>query len=95
MLTASLPAFKTPLIKVSALNFTIDAELDATGLRCPLPLLKAKQALNKLNSGQCLKVLATDSGSVRDFQAFADLSDHKLLLSESNEQHYIYILQKA
>jgi len=76
-------------------NFIIDAELDATGLRCPLPLLKAKQALSKLKSGQCLKVLATDSGSVRDFQAFADLSDHTLLLSETHEQQYIYVLQKA
>jgi TusA-related sulfurtransferase len=76
-------------------TFTISSHLDATGLQCPLPLLKAKQALNKLASGQCLKVIATDPGSVRDFQAFADLSDHQLLSSAECEGHYEYVLQRA
>jgi tRNA 2-thiouridine synthesizing protein A len=46
-------------------------ELDATGLQCPMPLLKAKRALNAMEAGQCLRVLATDRGSVRDFRVFA------------------------
>ncbi len=76
-------------------TYTINAELDASGLQCPLPLLKAKQALNRLDSGQCLKVIATDPGSVRDFQAFADLSDHALLSSVERDAHYEYVLQRA
>ena len=49
----------------------IDKELDARGLNCPLPILKAKKALADLESGQLLRVVSTDQGSVRDFQAFA------------------------
>lgn len=49
----------------------IDKELDARGLNCPLPILKAKKALSDMQSGQTLRVVATDAGSVRDFQAFA------------------------
>ena len=49
----------------------IDKELDTRGLNCPLPILKAKKALNEMTTGQTLKVVATDAGSVRDFQAFA------------------------
>jgi TusA-related sulfurtransferase len=73
----------------------IDHSLDACGLACPMPLLKAKQALNQLASGQCLRVVATDPGSVRDFKTFADLSGHTLLESSENNGHYIYIIKKA
>ena len=76
-------------------NCTIEVELDTSGLRCPLPLLKAKQALNKVAEGQCVKVVATDSGSMRDFKAFAELSGHTLLQCEQIGQHFHYILQKA
>ena len=73
----------------------IHASVDASDLRCPLPLLKAKQGLRALSSGQRLKVIATDPGSVRDFQAFADLSGNVLVHVEQVGQRYIYILQKA
>ncbi len=76
-------------------NCTIEVELDTSGLRCPLPLLKAKQALNKVAVGQCVKVVATDSGSMRDFKAFAELSGHSLLQCEQIEQHFHYILRKV
>ena len=56
-----------------------DVELDASGLNCPLPLLKAKMALNGLASGAVLKVIATDGGSQRDFRTFAKLAGHTLL----------------
>ncbi len=69
-------------------------QLDARGLACPLPLLKAKQALNKLNSGECLRVLATDAGSVRDFKSFTDLSGHSLLESTEQDGYYLYLLRK-
>ena len=69
-------------------------EVDARGLDCPMPLLKAKRALNALDSGQQLRVLATDSGSQRDFQVFAEQSGHTLLASEVDGDVYRYLLQK-
>lgn len=69
--------------------------LDACGLACPLPLLKAKQALNKLNSGDILKIVCTDAGSVRDFDVFAKQSGNGLLASEQAGETYSYWLQKA
>jgi tRNA 2-thiouridine synthesizing protein A len=73
----------------------ITQEIDARGLACPMPLLKAKMALSKLDSGQTLKVQATDAGSVRDFKTFADLSGNTLLSSDASDGVYTYILQKA
>ena len=69
-------------------------ELDARGLHCPMPLLKAKRALNGMETGQRLRVLATDQGSVRDFRVFAEQSGHALLSSEEKEGVYIYLLEK-
>ena len=69
-------------------------ELDTKGLRCPMPLLKAKRALNAMATGQRLRVLATDQGSVRDFRVFAEQSGHALLSSEEREGVYIYLLEK-
>ncbi|MCJ1885194.1 sulfurtransferase TusA family protein [Pseudomonas sp. LA21] len=71
-----------------------DAELDASGLNCPLPLLKAKLELNRLPSGAVLKVIATDAGSQRDFRAFADLAGHSLLHEEVEAGVYRYWLRK-
>lgn len=68
--------------------------VDATGLRCPLPLLRAKQALRDLASGDRLRLIATDSGSVRDFQAFADISGHTLEGFCEAGGSYIYLLRK-
>ncbi|UTW08610.1 sulfurtransferase TusA family protein [Pseudomonas benzenivorans] len=72
-----------------------DAELDASGLSCPLPLLKAKLELNRLASGAVLKVTATDAGSQRDFRAFATLAGHCLLREEVEAGVYRYWLRKA
>jgi len=69
-------------------------ELDVTGLDCPMPLLKAKRALNAMVAGQRLKVLATDQGSVRDFQVFARQSGHILLASDEADGVYTHLLQK-
>ncbi|MAY36529.1 sulfurtransferase TusA family protein [Litorivivens sp.] len=72
-----------------------EVTVDARGLDCPLPLLKAKQALNRMASGQQLEVLATDAGSVRDFAVFSEQSGHSLLLSEEEGGEYRYILEKS
>ena len=72
-----------------------DAELDAAGLQCPMPLLKAKLELNRLASGQILKVTATDPGSQRDFRSFAKLAGHTLLREEVDRGVYRYWLCKA
>lgn len=69
-------------------------ELDTCGLDCPLPLLKAKQALNAMNSGEQLRVRATDPGSQRDFRVFAEQSGHQLLESSADNGVFIYLLQK-
>lgn len=70
-------------------------ELDATGLQCPMPLLKAKRALNGMERGQRLRVLATDQGSIRDFRVFAEQSGHLLLESEEHAGVYTHLLQKS
>ena len=68
--------------------------LDATGLRCPMPLLKAKKALNEIEPGTRLRVVATDPGSVRDFAVFSEQSGHALLESEEQDGQYTYLLEK-
>ncbi|CAG8870671.1 Sulfur carrier protein TusA [Pseudomonas fluorescens] len=74
---------------------TCAAELDASGLNCPLPLLKAKMALNGLASGDVLKVIATDAGSQRDLRTFARLAGHTLLRETAEDGVYTYWLRKA
>ena len=69
-------------------------ELDATGLECPMPLLKAKRALNGMVTGQRLRVLSTDQGSARDFRVFAEQSGHLLLESDEQAGVYIHLLEK-
>ncbi|MFT4825629.1 MAG: TusA-related sulfurtransferase [Halioglobus sp.] len=77
---------------MSELNWV---ELDAKGLLCPMPLLKAKRALNGMSSGETLRILATDQGSVRDFEVFSEMSGHILLSSEEQDGVYIHLLQKS
>lgn len=72
----------------------VDRELDARGLNCPLPILKAKKALAEMTSGQLLKVVATDSGSVRDFQAFAKQTGNELVQQEASGPDYVSILRR-
>ncbi len=68
--------------------------VDAKGLQCPMPLLKAKKALNDMNPDELLRVLATDPGSVRDFEVFSRQSGHPLLESRREGDTYIYLLRK-
>jgi TusA-related sulfurtransferase len=72
----------------------IDKEIDTRGLNCPLPILKAKKALAEMESGQALKVVATDGGSIRDFQAFAKQTGNELLDQQTVGTEYIHILRR-
>ncbi|MDR5904720.1 sulfurtransferase TusA family protein [Franzmannia qiaohouensis] len=72
-----------------------DNQLDARGLPCPLPLLKAKQALSRLAPGQLLEVQATDAGSWQDFETFASHSDHELVARETRDEVYVYWIRKG
>lgn len=74
----------------------VDKDLDARGLSCPLPILRAKKALNEMSSGQVLRILTTDPGSVRDFQAFALQTGNELLSSAEteNKEFEFYLARK-
>jgi tRNA 2-thiouridine synthesizing protein A len=69
-------------------------ELDARGLNCPLPILKAKKALTDMLSGEVLKVVATDPGSMRDFQAFARQTGNALVEQTSGEKEFVHYLRR-
>jgi tRNA 2-thiouridine synthesizing protein A len=69
-------------------------DLDARGLNCPLPILKAKKALAEMASGEVLRVVATDSGSVRDFQAFARQTGNQLLEQSENGAEYTFYMRR-
>ena len=71
-----------------------DKELDARGLNCPLPILRTKKALTDMSSGQVLKVLATDPGSVKDFQAFSKQTGNALLASDTANNEFIFFMKK-
>jgi len=71
-----------------------DKELDARGLNCPLPILRTKKALTDMDSGQVLKVLATDPGSVKDFSAFSRQTGNPLLASEAVEKEFVFFMKK-
>ena len=72
----------------------IHKEIDTRGLNCPLPILKAKKALADMESGELLKVLATDAGSLRDFQAFAKQTGNELVEQQTVGEEYIHILRR-
>jgi tRNA 2-thiouridine synthesizing protein A len=71
-----------------------DKELDARGLSCPLPILKTKIALNGMTSGQVLKVVSTDAGSVKDMEAFANQTGNPLLSSGQENKDYVFHIRK-
>ena len=71
-----------------------DRELDARGLNCPLPILRTKKSLNDMVPGQVLKIVATDPGSVRDFQAFSKQTGNQLLLSHESGGEYLFMMRK-
>ncbi|MDP6767058.1 MAG: sulfurtransferase TusA family protein [Arenicellales bacterium] len=71
-----------------------DQELDARGLNCPLPILRAKKTLNAMSGGQILKIMATDPGSVKDFEAFAKQTGNELLDSSELDGEFHFMLKK-
>jgi tRNA 2-thiouridine synthesizing protein A len=72
----------------------INKELDVKGLNCPLPILRAKKALADMESGQVLKVIATDPGSVKDFAAFCKLTGNPLLSSDETSTEFTFVISK-
>lgn len=74
------------------MNF--DKELDARGLNCPLPILKTKKSLADMTTGQVLKVISTDAGSIKDMQAFASQTGNTLMSSTQENGEYVFLMQK-
>ena len=73
----------------------LDKDLDARGLNCPLPILRAKKALADMTSGQVLRIVATDPGSVKDFQAFSKQTGNELLShAEANKEYTFFMKRK-
>ncbi|NOZ37343.1 MAG: sulfurtransferase TusA family protein [Gammaproteobacteria bacterium] len=73
---------------------THQAELDARGLNCPLPILRAKKSLSQLTTGEILQIRATDPGSVKDFEAFCKQTGSELLSSSEIDGEFIFLLKK-
>jgi len=71
-----------------------DKEIDTRGLNCPLPILKAKKALAEMASGQLLKVVSTDPGSIRDFKAFARQTGNELVEQTSGAEEFVHLLRR-
>jgi len=77
------------------MTMQFDKELAARGLNCPLPILRAKKSLTDMQSGQVLKIVATDPGSMKDFEAFAKQTGNELLSSsEANKEYTFYLKRK-
>jgi tRNA 2-thiouridine synthesizing protein A len=74
---------------------SFDKEFDASGLSCPLPIVKTKKALNDMSSGQVLKITSTDRGSVADMAAFAEQTGNSLLSSTEEGGKYVFLMKKA
>ena len=72
-----------------------DNELDATGLNCPLPILRAKKAISAMDEGQTLRIIATDPGSVKDFEAFCKQTGNELLSSAEEDGKFTFMIKKA
>ncbi|MDM0105599.1 sulfurtransferase TusA family protein [Variovorax sp. J22R24] len=72
----------------------IHKEIDTRGLNCPLPILKAKKSLNEMQSGELLRVVSTDAGSVRDFQAFARQTGNDLVEQQTIGTDFIHVLRR-
>ncbi len=72
-----------------------DQELDASGLNCPLPILRAKKTLSSMGAGQILHIIATDPGSVKDFEAFSKQTGNELLESKEEGGKFYFLIKKA
>ena len=75
-------------------RISVDRELDARGLSCPLPILRTKKTLNEMTAGQVLRILATDPMSVRDFHAFSRQSGHDLIASDERAGEFSFLMRK-
>ena len=73
---------------------SFDKDLDARGLNCPLPILRAKKALGEIQSGQVLRIVATDPGSVKDFAAFCKQTGNELLSQSDDNKEFTFFLKK-
>ena len=76
------------------MSLEFDSELDTCGLNCPLPILKAKKSLTAMQSGQVLKVMSTDPGAQRDFEAFAKQTGNELLLQETDGERFLIWMKR-
>ncbi len=74
---------------------TFDQELDASGLNCPLPILRAKKALNGMDAGQVLHIISTDPGAVKDFEAFAKQTGNELTESREESGKFYFLVKKG
>ncbi len=79
--------------KMSMTDF--NDELDARGLNCPLPILRAKKAINKLEAGQVLKIVATDPGSVKDFEAFCNQTGNELIATSEASDEFTFFIKRS
>lgn len=77
------------------MDYAVDHVLDASGLLCPLPILKTRFAIDELSPGQVLKVISTDAGSVRDMEAFARQTQNELLGTSAEAGEYVFYLKKG
>ena len=77
------------------MEISADIEIDLSGLQCPMPLLKAKLALNGMDSTQVLKIIATDPSSEQDFYMFVDQTDHQILDFQKDDSAYFYWIKKG
>lgn len=91
----SLPQALQLIYESGAFFVEVDLEIDARGQNCPMPLLKAKQGLRQLETGQQLRVLATDAGSLKDFVAFTELTAHQLSAFAEAENVFCYLIKKG
>ena len=71
-----------------------DKELDTSGLNCPLPIIKAKKEINRMDAGQTLKIISTDPGAVKDFESFANQTGNELLSTEEKDNKFYFLLKK-
>ncbi len=73
---------------------THDKELDARGMNCPLPILRARKALNEMTTGQVLRIVATDPGSVKDFESFSKQTGNQLMSHSAGEKEFTFYIRK-
>lgn len=76
------------------MSTTFDKELDARGLNCPLPILRTKKSLSDMTAGQILKIIATDPGATKDFQAFAKQTGNALLSADEADKVFTFFMRK-